>query len=127
MVGCLLRGTPLPPQWCRRGGPDSASLCPGAPGAAAHFSASWAGEMAQLAWAGKKEGKAGPEGRCGGGGSVGGGSCEQRGPRALDRAGLLSDDPQARVVGRVPREARGRGGGRREMQRHTPTQKRDPG
>ena len=60
------------------------------------------------------------------------GECRRRelrtkGPRALDRAGLLSDDPQARVVGRVPREARGRGGGRREMQRHTPTQKRDPG
>lgn len=66
--------------------------------------------MAQLAGPGKRKGKQGLEGDAGVGGSGGGGSCEQRGP-VLDRAGPLSDDPQARVVGRAPGEAGGRGKG----------------
>lgn len=72
---------------------------------------------------GRRKGKQGLEGDAGVGG-VWGKELRTKGP-ALDPAGPLSDDPQARGVGRL-RGRPGGGAGRRALRRDRLTEKGDP-
>lgn len=104
--GCLPNG----PRSCVGGGP-ALRLSLGLP-VPTHFSTFWAGELCLALGPGEEEEKAWP-----GGWAVQGRERQTKGP-ALDQAGPLSDDPQARSWGGLPGPTEG-GEGDPWRPRHT--------